>query len=245
MTPLLTKDVELFVEQNIQHFHDKRLDGLDIVDFKKLLKRKNPYLFKVKNIDVAADVVKGILDAHISSSEETKFGDWLEGLAIFINRKVYGGQKSSSNGIDLDFERDGIRFLVSIKSGPNWGNSSQIRRMVQDFDSARKSLHTSGSRIQVECVNGCCYGNSHEHLMPGNYYKYCGQVFWEFISGSSSLYLDIIEPLGIKAKERNDEFKKKYGKLLNLLTKQFILEFCDANGQIDWQRIIKLNSGPR
>ncbi|MCB1935052.1 MAG: hypothetical protein KDF59_03835 [Nitrosomonas sp.] len=32
-------------------------------------------------------------------------------------------------------------------------------------------------------------------------FKYCGQQFWEFISGTSNLYTDIIEPLGHEAKE--------------------------------------------
>ncbi|HEO65645.1 MAG TPA: hypothetical protein ENI73_07225, partial [Spirochaetes bacterium] len=40
----------------------------------------------------------------------------------------------------------------------------------------------------------------------GVYFKYCGQRFWEFISGCLNLYLDLIKPLGHQAKERNDEY---------------------------------------
>jgi len=43
----------------------------------KVLKRKNPYLFKAKHILTADEIVRGIVDAHISSSEEGIFGDWL------------------------------------------------------------------------------------------------------------------------------------------------------------------------
>lgn len=242
MNPLSIKDIEQYVEENIQNFHDKRLEGLEIGNFTKLLKRKNPYLFKVKNMDVAADVVKGILDAYISSSEETKFGDWLEGLAIYINKQVYGGTKSAANGIDLEFEKDGVHYLVNIKSGPNWGNASQIRKMKQDFDNARRTLRTSGSQLRIEAVNGCCYGKSKHSLMEGNFYKYCGQKFWEFISGDKDLYLNIIKPLGSKVQERNDIYILKYTALLNKLTFQFSKEFCDDQGLIDWPRIIKLNS---
>lgn len=242
MNQLSINDIEQYVEKNIQSFHTKRLEGLKIGNIKKLLKRKNPYLFKVKNIDNANDVVKGILDAHISSSEETKFGDWLEGLAIYICGKVYGGQKSSSEGIDLDFTKDGIRYLVNIKSGPNWGNASQINKMVDSFTSAKKTLSTSGAKISVEFINGCCYGKSSDKLQKGYYYKYSGQKFWDFVSGDSELYTKLIEPLGKKAKERNDEFMEKYNALLNKLTLQFINEFCDEEGKIDWNRIVKLNS---
>ncbi len=60
----------------------------------KVLQRKNPYLFKAKYVLTADQIVRGLADAHISSNEETIFGDWLEGFAIFINNKVYSGHKS-------------------------------------------------------------------------------------------------------------------------------------------------------
>ena len=69
------------------------------------------------------------MEAHLSSQEETIFGGFLEELAIFICAQVYGGQKSSAEGIDLEFIKDGIRYIVSIKSGPNWGNSNQVARL--------------------------------------------------------------------------------------------------------------------
>ena len=106
-----------------------RLKNLQKLKLNQILKRKNPYLFKAKNILTAQDLVKGLLDAHLSSQEETIFGDFLEGLAIFINGKVYEGKKSSAEGVDLEFNKDGKRYIVSIKSGPNWGNSSQINKM--------------------------------------------------------------------------------------------------------------------
>ncbi len=34
----------------------------------------------------------------------------------------------------------------------------------------------------------------------------------------------------------------KYNALLNKLTRQFINEFCDEQGKIDWNKIVKLNS---
>jgi hypothetical protein len=81
----------------------------------------------------------------------------LEGLAIYINSIVYGGRKSGIEGIDLEFEKGTIRYIVNIKSGPNWGNSSQIKRMVSDFKSATKTLRTSNSQLHVIAVNGYCY----------------------------------------------------------------------------------------
>lgn len=102
MKKLNLKDVSHYVEENIGTFHEKRIHSLDSLKLTQVLKRKNPYLFKAKYVLTADQIVRGIMDAHISSSEEGIFGDWLEGLAIFINGKVYGGRKSGITNIDLE-----------------------------------------------------------------------------------------------------------------------------------------------
>jgi len=91
MKKLNLKDISQYVEDNIGTFHQKRILSLDTLSLSNVLRRKNPYLFKAKYVLTADQIVKGLVDAHISSNEETIFGDWLEGLAIFINEKVYGG----------------------------------------------------------------------------------------------------------------------------------------------------------
>ncbi len=207
----------------------------------KILQRKNPYLFKAKYVLTANEIIKGIVDAHISSSEEGIFGDWLEGLAIFINKKVYDGWKSGISNIDMEFNNDSTRFIVNIKSGPNWGNSSQIKKLISDFKTAKKALRTSNSKLNIIAINGCCYGKDNKPD-KGDYFKYCGQDFWEFISGNPDLYTKIIEPLGHKAKEKNDEFTKAYAQMINKFTKEFITDFCSSNGNIEWEKLIIFNS---
>lgn len=241
MKQLNLKNVTKYVENNIGVFHQKRIQSLDTLKLTNVLKRKNPYLFKAKSLLTAHEIVKGLVDAHISSNEETIFDDWLEGLAIFINQEVYNGRKSGIANIDLEFEKDDIRYIVNIKSGPNWGNSSQISKMISDFKSAKKVLRTSNSNIQVIAINGCCYGKDNKPD-KGDYFKYCGQKFWEFISGEENLYLELIEPLGYKAKERNDDFNKLYAQMINKFTKEFITDFCNPSGEIDWNKLIQLNS---
>ena len=119
MEVLDLNDVVKYVEENIGTFHQKRISSLDTLSLNKVLKRKNPYLFKAKYVLTAEQIIRGLVDAHISSNEETIFGDWLEGLAIFINQKVYDGWKSGIKGIDLEFDNDEVRYIVNIKSGPN------------------------------------------------------------------------------------------------------------------------------
>ena len=236
MNPITQPEIIDYIEGNIQVFHQKRLDRLQSLELVETLKRKNPYLFKAKNINTASDFMKTILDAHLSSQEETLFGAFLEGLAIFICSKVYDGRKSTTEGIDLELEKDDVRYIVSIKSGPNWGNSSQIKKMRDYFRQAKQIVG-----LNVVAVNGCCYGKD-KNPNKGDYLKLCGQKFWEFISGNDSLYTDIIEPLGHQAKKRNEQFMEEYDKVINKFTAEFIGKFCDAEGNMLWEEVTKFVS---
>ncbi len=241
MNPLDIQKVVKYVEDNIAAFHIKRIENINKLKLSQVLKRKNPYLFKAKYMQTSEQIIRGIVDAHISSNEETIFGNWLEGLAIFINNEVYGGYKSGITGIDLEFNKDNIRYIVTIKSGSNWGNSSQIKKMLSDFKTAKKILRTSNSQINVVAINGCCYGID-RNPDKGEYFKYCGQEFWHFISGEENLYIELIEPLGYKAREKNDDFMLSYTQMINKFTREFSNSFCKKNGDIDWKKLVEFNS---
>ena len=241
MAKITEDEIRGYIEEKIPLFHQRRLESLAALRLKEVLKRKNPYLFRAKDVTTAGDLVKEILDAHLSSQEETIFGSFLEGLAIFIAYKVYGGRKSAAEGIDLEMTKEGVLYIITIKSGPNWGNSSQIARMKDNFTKAKRILATNTSGLKVVAVNGCCYGRENEPD-KGDYLKLCGQRFWSFISGIDDLYTRIIKPLGHRARERNEEFALEYGKRVNKFTREFIDEFCLPDGTIVWEKLVKMVS---
>ena len=77
------EEIAAFVENNISLFHEKQIEELKKLSLVKVLSRKNPYLFRAKNLNIAGELVKYLLDAFLISQEETNFGDFLERLAIF------------------------------------------------------------------------------------------------------------------------------------------------------------------
>jgi hypothetical protein len=155
VSSLLIDEARRYVADKFGAFHQKRLDNLKKLKLSNILKGKNFYLFCAKNILTAPDFIKIILDAHLSSQEKILFGDLLEGLAIYINEKLYGGRKSTAEGIDLEFDKAGVRFIAAIKSGLNWGNSEQIARMRDNFRKAARIHRTSPSSLQV--ILGACH----------------------------------------------------------------------------------------
>jgi hypothetical protein len=231
-----------FITENVvTPFYTSRLARLQELNLKNVLKRKNPYLFKAKNVQTAEELVRQVVDASLSSGEETSFGTYLEQLSIHVCGLVYGGRKSAAQGIDLEFTKDTVHYLVAIKSGPNWGNRDQIERMKTNFMTAKRILGTNSSSQNVVAINGCCYGKDNTPD-KGSYLKLCGQRYWEFISGDEDLYLEMIKPLGQLAKEKDEQFDEAYARKINEMTGQLLNDFC-SEGLIDWERLVQYNSG--
>lgn len=236
-----------FIAKDVIHpFYDNRLSALEQIELKIIIKRKNPYLFRAKNIETAGDFVKYILDAFLSSQEETMFGDLLEKLAIHICSEVFDGRKAEEGkfkSIDLIFTRDNRVYLVGIKSGPNWGDSDQINIMKKNFRKAKEILKSEGQKFNIIKVNGCMYGRDNKPYKKDkrnpnlNYHKICGQQFWELISADEQLYKKIIQPLDKEAKKRDEIFKDLYAKKINEMTKDLVDLFYTDNS-LDWDKIV-------
>ena len=241
MNPLNLEEVRHYVNENIVGFHNARVKSLEQLSLEKLLK-KNPYLFKAKNITTAGELITNLLDAFLSSSEEKLFGDFLEGLAGFVAGATCGGHKSTAPGVDLEFFNQNIHYIVSIKSGTSWGNSSQQNNLEQDLKNAVARVKQLQRGANVQPVLGICYGKTKTSYVRG-YLKVVGQNFWYLISENRNLYTDIVEPVGYKAKEHNEGFANQRGRVTNLLTKGFIDRFCDSTGTIDWVKLVRFNSG--
>lgn len=235
------QSVYAFISENIASFHARRLESVQNLDIRKLIKRKNPYLLRAKNINTAEILVGSLLEASLSSSEEEMFGHFLEELAIFVNQQAYHGQKSSAEGIDLEFNRDHVRYIVAIKSGPNWGNSSQVKRLRDNFKTALKVLRQSPQTRNARAVLGICYGKC-RNSDDGDFLKLCGQSFWEFISGNPNLYIEIMEQIGAQTSEQSYLMESKRAEAQARLVSEFSSLFCTQAGAIDWTKLIEFNA---
>ncbi|MFA6529027.1 MAG: PmeII family type II restriction endonuclease [Candidatus Gracilibacteria bacterium] len=230
----------------IKPFYDIRLTRLESAKLSDVSKRKNPYLFKAKNIETAGDLAKSILDAFLSSQEETIFGDLMENLAIHVCHEVFKGEKAEEGkyrSVDLIFERDKKIYIVGIKSGPNWGNADQVSTMKNNLKVAKVLLRKKyGKKQEIISVNGCIYGRDNRPEKVNSdpeltYHKICGQAFWELVSGDDQLYKKIIRPLDKEAKKRDETFKELYVKKINEMTKD-VVDLFYTKDDLDWDKII-------
>ena len=241
MNPLNLDVVQNYVNENVGTFHDARIKSLRSLGLKDLLK-KNLYMFRAKNILTASDMVNGFMDAFLSSSEEEQFGMFMEGLAIFVAQQTTDGYKSTSKGVDLEFVSEGVHHIVQIKSGPNWGNSSQQNQLQTDLKAAVSQAKQKNPERDVLAVLGICYGKTRTNFLRG-YLKVVGQNFWYFISENTRLYTEIVEPVGYRAREHNERYLHSKAEAVNKLTREFLDDFCYPTGAIDWNKLVETTCG--
>jgi len=235
-----------FIASDVMNpFYEIRLEKLKKANLALISKRKNPYLFKAKNIETAGDLAKGILDAFLSSQEETIFGELMKNLAIHVCHTVFDGEKAEEGkyrSVDLIFERNNKLYIVGIKSGPHWGNSDQINTLKRNLKVAKKLLRAELGKTNIISINGCIYGkDSSPHKVNKDpdlsYYKFCGQAFWELVSGDDQLYKEIIKPLDKESKKWDEIFRESYTKKVNEMTKDVVNLFYTKD-TLDWEKII-------
>lgn len=242
MKPLDIEATTDFVNRNISRFHQDRVRLLEKMDLSTLLKKKNPYLFRAKNITTPTELINDLLVSVLSSSEEGLFGRFLEDLAIFIATQTCDAHKSTAPGVDFEFTHQDVYYVVSVKSGTNWGNSSQQKLQEHDLRDAVKRLKQSRLTGNIQPVLGICYGKTRTTFLRG-YMKVVGQNFWYFISEDPQLYQRIVAPLGDEARQYNDTFLANRNLVVERFAGELAEKYSTASGEIDWAKLIELNSG--
>lgn len=232
-------ELEALIRKSLDEFYRRRLKKLSELKLRDTLLKKNPYLFRATGVEKVAEIVEEILQAYMSSSDETIFGD-----AFFepVARISSGGHVSPSEGIDVAIETDTVYKAISVKSGPNIFNSSQSKRMETEFDSLRRRLLKIHK--QFDPLLGHCYGR--KQSAPSDKRKYrisSGQAFWEELTGDPDFYLKLIRLMGDYPQEHRSMFKQEWDKAINRLSLEFQLNFGLPDGGINWEKLTKFNSG--
>lgn len=239
MTKISPRKLEALIKKSLVDFYKRRIDKLNALNLTDALKRKNPYLFRAMGVQKASEIVEGLLRAYTSSSDETIFGD-----AFFepIAKAVSGGQVGAGEGIDILKEDKSVVKAYSIKSGPNWANSSQIKKQKQDFESLRQRLLKLHKLFDP--VLGYGYGRKRSDPKGKRTYRErSGQAFWEELTGDSDFYLKLIRLMKDYPQKHRRRYQTEWNKAVNRFEKEFLLHFSTPAGEIYWEKLVAFNSG--
>jgi hypothetical protein len=241
MDYLFRDKVSDFIGRELQRSGRESATHVDGFDLLTLLRKTNPYLACIKYKNSCSAIVDSLFDVGASDVERLIFDDFLKRLAVFISEQKCNGRKSSITGIDIELEREGIRYLIAVKSGKAWGNATQHKKLRDNFQTAVKVLKQNSVVGAIQPTLGICYGRF-KTVNNGAFLHIGGQSFWELLSYEPDLYMDLIEPIGYRAKQFNEEFADNRTHALNRMVREFTERFCREDGSIDWPKIVTLVS---
>ena len=233
--------LQKLIGECLRRFYEARLQGLSRLNLKKVIRKKNPYLYRALGIEKASEIVEQIMTAHLSSSDETIFGNiFFEPIAQMAS----DGSVAQSEGVDFVVEEKDKILAVAVKSGPSWGNADQHKRQSTNFDALRRRLFKMQKQYDPLC--GQCYGQqSSEPSDRARYRRRSGQAFWQEITGDPDFYLKLIRLMSdIPAKNR-PKYRPLWDAAMNRFTREFVTDFCSADGAIDWEKLTAFGSGAR
>jgi hypothetical protein len=233
-----TKLFEKEIKSCLEKFYASRLAGLQGLSLKKVLKKKNPYLYRALGIEKASEIVEQIMTAFITSSDETIFGNvFFEPIA----KLAANGQVSPTEGVDFTAEKSDRYLAVAVKSGPSWGNADQHKRQSTNFDALRKRLYKLNK--QFDPLVGQAYGQqSSEPTDNSRFRRRSGQVFWEEITGDPDFYLKLIRLMKNIPEANRPKFRAEWDQAVNRFTRDFMADFCRQDGSIAWEKLVVFNS---
>lgn len=223
----------------LTEFYTSLTKTLDTIDVDKILKRKNPYLYRAKGMNNASQIVDSILSAYVSSSEETVFGNtFFEPLALAVS----GGQKAVTEGIDITVDKDNTIYSIAVKSGTSVFNADSRKRQEQNFQSAQKRAQQAKKAFFP--VVGYGYGKKKTIAGKEKFYKeIAGKDFWFWLAGDEHFYTKIAAYMGTRPDEYAKKFEEAYNKAENRMIRQFTIKYCNEDGSINWDALIMFNSG--
>ena len=224
----------------LEEFYTTLIAKIDDIDIIKIMKRKNPYLYRAKAMQSASEIVESVLSAFVSSSEETIFGNcFFEPVAI----AACGGNKALAEGIDIMVHEDNAIYAIAVKSGPSVFNADSKKRQEQNFAAASKLAQQAKARF--EPVIGYSYGKKKESSRgrPKMYRELAGKRFWSELTGDDEFYLKIIQFMGTLPEQYVSAYKESYSRASNRLVREFAVQFCNEDGSINWEKLVEFNSG--
>ena len=224
----------------LENFYTNLIRKVDSLNIQLVMKRKNPYLFRAKAMNGASQIVEAILAAFVSSSEETIFGNvFFEPIAIAAAQ----GQKALAEGVDIVAERENTIYAIAVKSGTSVFNADSRKKQEQNFMAAGKLAQQAKMRFVP--IVGYGYGKKKTtgRGLPRFYQELAGQEFWEELTGDKDFYIKLIRFMGKLPEKYVEDFDASYQRAANRLVREFTLSFCFEDGSIDWEKLVRFNSG--
>lgn len=207
---------------------------LQTITFRRLIARKNPYLYRTSGITSMSSLVERALTDFVSSSVEGLFGKAMEHFATALP----GCLKSSARGVDIEKRSGNGIELFAIKSGPAGYNSSIMRSQRKDLADARGVLQQQRG-LMVTTYIGFTYGRKRRGEPREGIVALSSKELWEKLSGDPRFYERLLSACACVSGLYQADIENASIRLQGEAHK----EFLDEHNNINWPEILKASSG--
>src|SRR5438270_758467 len=99
---------------------------------------------------------------------------------------------------------------------------------------------------QFDPILGSCYGRSSpDQTRKSNrtYRILRGQALWEELTGDPDFYIKLMKLMSNYPVQHRAEFEEEWAKAINRFEHDFLNNFGNADGSINWEKLLRYNSG--
>lgn len=212
----------------------------------------NPYL-AVLVARRPGDLAEFIVHQRVERGLVTSFGMQIQKIAVIVGENI---RPSAVDGADLERVDPTLRrhTLIQLKSGPETINSSGANEIRNKLNSAERRLRNGGlaTTWSVTKMLGMIYGTpSHRSSWvtglgdQGLDIDKIGRDFWAFASGEDETYLELFHIAAEASAEVRDDHGRTLPEAIRdtvaSLTTEIRAHYSDAQGDIDWTRLVEEN----
>lgn len=235
-------NIEKFVLDHANEFCQCRTQDLQKLTLSQIA-LENPYLLKLHGrcFFDASCLVKFWLHTTLLSNDNIHFDRFLENATISLLTKLFQWEKSLRVESIVYLETTQSLHVVYIKSRISSNVSLFIKDSINALQVEAQQLVNPKNK-SVKPIIGVCWGPN-KRMDVGNALVVCGQNFWSLIDNRRDLFKQVLTVFSRTTQKHSAIYNGQKAAILNNLTKEFIERFCDAEGAIDWSRLVEFNSG--
>jgi hypothetical protein len=229
MLILMDDRLRKVISQGCKHEQKEAINALRALSVNLMFQDRSAYHI-MRCCTSSIFIVARTVDAFIHSSEETRSGNLMERIARSISEPFANPNPIKIEHVytpDLDIILNGRRYIIEVKSAPNWGNSSSRKKLHENMRLIKFAgmKQDAGNNIYREIVPmlGIWHGDAKTtpETLDRSYVKLEGQAFATFLTGNPDFYLELGDELDRNGDELTPEFESVREETILRLTDEF------------------------
>jgi len=235
-------DFEDFVSKQANQFFQQRIHVLEYLTLPQIISG-NPYLltFSGHRLFDASCLIEMWLGTTLLANDTLLFDKFLENTAILLFTHLFQWRKLSQTEQVIALETPKNLQVAYVKARVNSVAPLSTRDSIESLQIQARQLENTSNKL-VHPILGICWGPD-ETVNLQDLRIISGRSFWSLIANGTRLFDEILATFSSSTLKHSEIYEYKKAATLNKLTREFIERFCNADGAIDWLRLVEFNSG--